>query len=598
MQDENLEFKRANMGAPDMELTPLESAQNAGVEETKLANEDQMARQGLGGFLEATPGSNKNSSVGSKASDRIQSQKVYDDTQSMGCIAPISVFAALVIFGLEMGFSVALAAVTFGVYPISKVCECPSNAFNFDETAVFYEGCVQNTTEQFKLFNAVPQNQTIKVDGWFYSTEFTRENLRSVKMEATVQLVDHEPPDLYFCPVFRPFWWHPIDWVGVTFMIVGQTFITLKIAQSRIRKNTIFVDRVEVQYFFGGGRMAVPLYAIRGEPTDHELKGLPPVRDCALAISTIETIKFEKDGTITSTVLKKGKVTDFRVEPSNLQAFKSALTVARNSALKKTYFFSDKFPASANDQLARRINSGWKDTTSAVTSEIVHITDAGTAVGANSTNYIVKQWTGVHRAGYWIRAIFVMFLFGVVGQFLLKCFFFVVRELVDPGRPKAENEFGNALLTVGPESWSLIVLVLVSSMIAFLNGIPTNVMLTGDSFIVIMDRAQKLLGEDFESYSLIVPRSAVVSAHLWSSYSACEKSVRCLFTELGTPHVKAKQWYTTKESKSKIVVKKYKADSNEGKEIGSSDLSYWQFLVPGSQETQGEFLSKLPNATE
>jgi hypothetical protein len=196
-----------------------------------------------------------------------------------------------------------------------------------------------------------------------------------------------------------------------------------------------------------------------------------------------------------------------------------------------------------------------------------------------------------------LRAVMIMLVFGVLGQFTFKCVLFALRELVDPGRPKAENEFGNALLTVGPESWVLIAAVVLKTVISFLNGIPTRVVLTGDALVVVLRRANRISKDlDGKVRTIIVPRHAVVSARPWGHLSGCERLRRCLFVEQGTPSVKASHWFTTTESKDSIVVKKYCAkDPAKGREI-EGDLSYWQFLEPSMDGEQATFTETLGTA--
>ena len=190
-----------------------------------------------------------------------------------------------------------------------------------------------------------------------------------------------------------------------------------------------------------------------------------------------------------------------------------------------------------------------------------------------------------------------MIVFGLLGQFAYKCSLFALRELVDPERPKAENEFGNALLTVGPESWFIIAAVMLNSLISFFNGIPARVVLTGDSLIFDLSRANRMSKDlDGSIRSIIVPRAAIVSSRMWSSHDSCEMLLRCLFTERGTPCVKATHWFTTTQSKRSIVVKKICAKNlTKGREI-EGEYSLWQFLVPGTVEEQAKLVETLGNS--
>ena len=349
----------------------------------------------------------------------------YSDTQSLGCIAPISIVLGAVIVGAYTGFSIGVTACVHGLQPIHQICECPQNAATFDETANFYASCVKNTSKDFQIFNAVPQNETIEVQGWFYSATFTRETLRGEQLETTLVLEDGKPaPYLYRCPLYRPFWWYPFDWLSLCFVLSFFLATISKVARSRIVKNEILADRVEVTYF-GGRREAVPLYAINGEVKKHEMSSLPPVRSCALSLKATEFLCYDAGSTsggITSTILKGGKTRDFRTEPADVEAFQAALKAARAAMPARRHFLVDEIPSSVLAEYPNRLRKSEPSGAAPMEPPLQHSTAAvlpATSTGAHDAeNGIPKEgrdegkiqveWKGKHTIGYWFRSILIV----------------------------------------------------------------------------------------------------------------------------------------------------------------------------------------------
>ena len=161
----------------------------------------------------------------------------------------ITVYPALVT-AFNLGTSPLFTWGSFGVWPINTVCECPSNAETFGADSVYHEGCVDNTSEWYTAHNFAPPNQTFVAEGWFSKTEWSRETLRKVQMTQTsgVQTVEAT----YSCPVWRPFWAEPVDYVGIIMMIFSLIFLFYVVACSFVTRTSIFHDRVEVEYAVGG----------------------------------------------------------------------------------------------------------------------------------------------------------------------------------------------------------------------------------------------------------------------------------------------------------------------------------------------------------
>ena len=214
------------------------------------------------------------------------SQALYtEDVQPFGAELVVAMlFGVAITFGITVGFGAVVNLIFRGLTPISQICECPANAASFsaEVEAEFYDGCVDTESTWYKTHNAVPSNQTFQADGWFGSAEWSRETLRDhdLKVGATSR---GQPPDVYPCPVYRPFWSPPVDIVGVLTLVVTNVLVAMSIATAAIRKTEVFADRVKVTYL-GGRRTVAPLCALEGEPAKHELAGLPPLREVRAAV--------------------------------------------------------------------------------------------------------------------------------------------------------------------------------------------------------------------------------------------------------------------------------------------------------------------------
>eukprot|EP00943_MAST-04B_sp_MAST-4B-sp1_P006762 g6762.t1 len=537
----------------------------------------------------------------------------YTDTDKLGAsfLVCIIIYAAL-IFGGELGFGTVWKIVGQNVIPMSKVCECPVNAQKYGTNTIYYSGCVDNTTAEFQAFNGIPKNQSISVEGWFFSSSFTRETARKKKMEANGEigpgLGDMEPPYLYRCPVFRPWWWNPVDWVGVLILIVSQLLMLSSVATSFIIKTEVYVDRVEVTYY-GGNRMCVPLYAIQGELKKHELKGCLPVRESALSLTTTETVAFlhGANGGGTATVILeknkkdgKTKTIEFRVEPKDPEAFTTALAEARakygaattttangEDKYKPQHFYYNEMPPSSRyiTDVHRSVMEDEAEKKKAI---------------ATALKNEEHTWAGKSTCGYWFRAFCILVVIWLFTQFGVRFLFYCMRELLDPNRPKAPDEFSKVMFMLDYESIAVILFVIARTITRFVNGLPTKAAITHDSLYFHLDRVSKFdsdCADWMQSYdiSLIAPREATVSAQRWNELGTCEQVIRFFFTEVGTPVVKASYFYTTKHSKKQLVVKKIVAkDALEGKEIEVND-GFWQFLIHGTKEGQEKILNALIN---
>ena len=69
-------------------------------------------------------------------------------------------------------------------------------------------------------------------------------------MEATIRLVDHEPPRVYTCPILPFCGIRSIGWCVL--MIPVRYYITPKIAWRAFTLPVVLRDRVEVTYYWRG----------------------------------------------------------------------------------------------------------------------------------------------------------------------------------------------------------------------------------------------------------------------------------------------------------------------------------------------------------
>jgi hypothetical protein len=553
----------------------------------------------------------------------------YTDNSKLGfSFVFILLFWTCIIFGCELGISTLFKIVAQEVQPFFKVCECPINAKDFGTDTVYFDGCVDNSTAEFQKFNSKPQNQSIQVDGWFGSSQFTRENLNEKKMMVygqTTFSVENvtNPPYLYRCPTWRPLWWSPVDWVGVILFCLVQLSVMYSVATSFIIKTEIFPDRVQVTYF-GGQKMAAPLNTIVGEPVSHDAKGLLPVRECALNIKTTEIITFsgsKSNAGITKVWLEtdkdgKRKTGDFRVEPKEKNKFlsilKSALSIRSKNGITASVrqaIQEENLPVELENQQEEEKN--YYDQVDFDTlqqkeqhyysSQIPDVTNVGNFSGVDrimaeeqTNDFIQVQWKGRHTLGYWLRSLLRFFVYWVCIQFGVSVILFLARELLNPDRPRAENEFSNAVLTFDVGSYLLFVWVLSVMMISSWNGLPTVAGLSNTALFFHLNRVNSHCSLcDDTSRCLIVPRRAVVSTIGWNSLNFIETVIRSVFVEWGTPVVKASEFFTIVRSKKFLLIQKYCAkDVSKGKEIEPGYAS-WQFLIPGNKAEQESFLNGL-----
>ncbi len=540
-----------------------------------------------------------------KGDDQTSTGPKYTDADQLGIrfIICLLLYTAL-IFGAELGFSSLWKVVGQNIIPIGKVCDCPVNAETYGQGTVYYSGCVDSSSEEFKTLNAVSKNQSITVQGWFFETSFTRENLEDKRAEAygTVAVKRDEsiePPYLYNCPVFRPFWWAPVDWVGTIILIVSQLFMVLSVATSFIVKTEVYHDRVEVTYY-GGNRLLAPLYAIQGEVKSHKLKGCLPIRENALSLTTTETVEVPSGsvGGGKSTVLigktKDGndKLVDFRVEPTDPETFKSALAAARDAYAmdaKPPHFYYNEMPVSARH--ITLVQEG------AVEDGETDKVGKNTAYATENEN-VIREWAARNTCDYWCHASWLLVLYMLMLHFGFRFLLYAMKEFLDPNRPRLENEFSRQMWTFEVDSIFVLAMTAFYLAASFVNGLPTKSVITNDALYFLFDRVSKMntnIADMFNAgkCSLIVPRNGIVTAQLWGELECIERAIWYIFTEMGTPQVMVTHYYTTIQNNETLVVSKQCAkDTEKGLELDPGFLN-WQFMVPGSTEEQGKIIHGL-----
>jgi hypothetical protein len=485
---------------------------------------------------------------------------LYKDSRPIGAEFWIAlVLGAGATLGFTLGISALVTLVVQGISPATKISECPANYADFGPEALFYEGCSDVSSEWYATYNAPPANVTHEVSGWFGTVEWTRATLRALDLTRAVTVESEDAPLVYPSPAFRPFWLQPIDAVQIVLLVVTLLGALRPIATSTVRATEVLSDRVVVTWV-GGSRTEVPLCALAdGDPKKHEAAGLPPVRGGALSLRTSELVEFTPSkASGKSTRLTDGKRHDVRVEPKNKAAFLEALASARAGAPKREHHFADEMPPLTVPS------------------------------GADSLAY-----TPTHRVGYWVRVPPMLALYWAVVNYGFRIFVYALQELVQPGRPKLENEFALAVLAVRVETFVFLGLVLAFGTAQFYHGLPSQVVLREDALVMRLDRATALAcGMAQPSTSLVVPARHVVAAVHNSEQDCVERAMRLPFEEAGGIYVKARLFYVHTQGKNKIVVeRKVAKDASEGRDVKVGEKE--AFYPPAEQKAA--FVERLRN---
>lgn len=513
-----------------------------------------------------------------------EERPLYTDCQPIGVGFWIAQVGGVgLAFGFALGFTVLVTLVVHGVYPPSQICECPSNHESFGPEAVFYDGCNDVESIWYQTYNEPPANETHQVKGWFGSVDWTRDTLHEFEIAKAVTVEPESPPTVYKCPVFRPFWQSPVDWVSAVILVVGYLGTAYSIATGTVRSTQVFADRVRVVWF-GGSRTEVPLCALQEGtvPEKHRAAGLPPARDGALALKTTEIVEYadreSKSGT--STRLTDGTSTHtVRVEPSNTEAFLTALDSARTApelgpdgAYRREHIFADELPSMVE-----------KD---------------GGADPESSCTYTPK-----HTLAYWARVVPVLILWWCVVSFGFNIAVYAVKEVVQPTRAKKPDDFTRSVLAVGYDSLIFLGVVLIFGTIEYFIGVPSRVTAHKDAFLAQFDRGKViermgLFGEQ-PVFTLAVPKHALVDVKQERELECFERVLRFPFQPMGGVFLKAKQFYIVQvKGKQTIVERKVAKEGEDSKNVQNSDGPGTEIFYPDDCDRFVAALRALESSTE
>eukprot|EP01043_Picozoa_sp_COSAG02_P041934 COSAG02_NODE_3523_length_6615_cov_49.626918_2_plen_537_part_00 len=495
-----------------------------------------------------------------------EERPLYTDLRSIGAGFWIAQAGGVgLAFGFALGFTVVLTLVAHGVYPTSQICECPSYHETFGPEAVFYDGCNDVESTWYQTFNEPPANETHQVKGWFGSVDWTRDTLHEFEITKAVTIEPETPPTVYECPVFRPFWQSPVDWVAIVILVVGYLGTAYSIATGTVRSTQVFADRVQVVWLFGS-RTEVPLCALHEGtvPEKHSAAGLPPARDGALALKTTEIVEYAdsecESGTSTRLTDDKSTYT-VRVEPLDTEAFLNALDSARaapelgpDGAFRREHIFADELPTVIE-------KDGGMDPESSYT-------------------YRPK-----HTIGYWLRVLPVLVLWWFVASFGFAIVVYAVKEVVQPTRAKKPDDFTRSVLAVGYDSLIFLGVVLIFGTVEYFIGVPSQVTVHKDAFLAQFERGRAiermgLFGEQ-PVFTLAVPKHALVDVEQEGELDCFERVLRFPFQPMGGVFLKAKRFYVVKvKGKKTIVERKVAKKGEDSKSVQNSDGPETEIFYP------------------
>ncbi len=297
-------------------------------------------------------------------------------------------------------------------------------------------------------------------------------------------------------------WEDPID-ISSIVVAIGMILSTVwSVITSSIMSTKVYNDRVEVTYFPGWDKIAVPLFAIKSDPKAHELAGLPPLRDDALTVHCSEVIEFG-EAKVKSTIIKGEPYTEIRIEPKDKEAFLSALKEARESSsrsegARSRHYFDNHLPNKADlrvDDMKRNMEQGAEG-------------------GQGSTT----SWDpSFCRIGYIIRSLWVGIVYIVCSIFFLRIAFYAFFFVIDPFKPRTVNDFERNVFGTADDLFFILGGAVISVVGYALDGIPTKICWNENSVVIFCDRwhnIKVMLGvADENSYrtTIIVPRDEIVS---------------------------------------------------------------------------------------
>ncbi|GMH46481.1 hypothetical protein TrRE_jg8670, partial [Triparma retinervis] len=392
-----------------------------------------------------------------------------------------------ILFGLNLAFNVFCTFVGFGLFPMEQISECPVNAADFTEDTYFFDDCMNANSTWYKTYNAPLANTTFKTSGWFYSQSWSRETLRADKGIAT-----------------------------------GGTASVGAVYESFIVKTSIYLDRVEVEYY-GGEIQAVPLGAILdedGSVQKHEWAECPPFSKRALQIKSKELVKY-RSGHTTTTIVKEGdgkKKPDLKIlraEPDDVEEFKRILGEARRGLVedekKKEHFFHSEI-------------DGMKATS-----------DEGEE---GAMEFVPDAFQG--RTKYWVRSFFFVVIGGLLFDIGFKIIFYLLHKFIQPDMPLIADHFRNKVLAVTPFTVFLYMSIFYYGFVNSLNSVPTKIEVGSRAIVVSMDRAMKK-AEIAEEYKRIcIPMDSITTVHERSDLAGTEGCLTDVFNESGFIVVRAK----------------------------------------------------------
>jgi len=456
------------------------------------------------------------------------------------------------LLGLNLLFELACTWGGHGLFPVSQVCICPSNAASFSSSSIYYEGCVDSTSAWYLKHNQGPANATFAQQGWFYSQEWSRETLRAALGSVSS---DEAVDATYECPTFLPFWSEPVGYSAIVFLAGSGLLVVYFVASMFVTKTIIYEDRVETHYW-GGNIEAVPLSKVV-ETVKHEMAELPPVKKSALTLKADEIVLY-KDGKTVTKVLKGGdgkkvKKKELRVEPDDGEEFRSVLEEAKGRAESNEHFFSKEM-------------------------EGMNATSDESESGAKT--FTPSAFAG--RGGYWLRAALMTVAYIVVVDFGSKVVFYLIDDLIQPNRPKDADDFKHKVLEISYFTIFLIGSILYHCFKEALNAVPTSVEVGPRALVVTMSRAAKSELED--SYRRVcIPIDAIASVDTMPA--GLEGCITRVFDERRAVYVRPRRYFIVTENKTeKVIEKRVANDQEKGMELAVSEFRY--FLLPSGQREE------------
>lgn len=260
------------------------------------------------------------------------------------------------------------------------------------------------------------------------------------------------------------------------------------------------------------------------------------------------------------------------MEPEDVEVFKETLT--------------DAIARAADHEVRRRVNCvNNVYVTLILCQHFFHAEMEGMNATSDESEPNAKTFTPNAfdgRGGYWLRMAVMICLYIVITDFGSKVFFYLIEDLVQPNRPKTENDFENTVLEI---SYFTIFVLGSISFYCFkeaLNAVPTKIEVGEKALVVTMARAQKSELED--NYKRIcIPMDSIASiAYAPGGVEGCLTSI---FDETGALYVRPKRFFIVTETKTeKVIEKKVAKDQEKGMDLVVSEFRY--FMLPAGQREE------------